>query len=183
MLGPSYETPAEIAMLERMGADVVCMSTAAEASLASSIGLPAVGISCVTNRAAGKSSVPLSHAEVTAAVQAGAPALRSLLERADPRVGVGRNEGRRAHTGGMRTGGGEWAVWPTSQRAVTPLDAPPSNERAGGQTRPLASARSHEPRNAQPPFVPQRTVTRRIRSPGMIRSTTSIPEVTTPNAV
>ena len=81
MLGPSYETPAEIAMLERMGADVVCMSTAAEASLASSLGLPVVGISCVTNRAAGKSPVPLSHAEVTSAVQAVAPALRSLLER------------------------------------------------------------------------------------------------------
>lgn len=81
MLGPSYETPAEIAMLERMGADAVCMSTAAEASLASSLGLPTVGISCVTNRAAGKSPVPLSHAEVTAAVQAVAPALRSLLER------------------------------------------------------------------------------------------------------
>ena len=81
MLGPSYETPAEVAMLERLGADVVCMSTAAEASLASSLGLPVVGISCVTNRAAGKSPVPLSHAEVTAAVSAVAPALRSLLER------------------------------------------------------------------------------------------------------
>ncbi|HET9252374.1 MAG TPA: purine-nucleoside phosphorylase [Candidatus Eisenbacteria bacterium] len=81
MLGPSYETPAEIAMLERMGADAVCMSTAAEASLASSLGLPTVGISCITNRAAGKSPVPLRHAEVTGAVQAVAPALRSLLER------------------------------------------------------------------------------------------------------
>jgi purine-nucleoside phosphorylase len=81
MLGPSYETPAEIEMLERMGADAVCMSTAAEASLAASIGLPVVGISCVTNRAAGKSAVPLSHAEVTSAVTAVAPALRSLLER------------------------------------------------------------------------------------------------------
>jgi purine-nucleoside phosphorylase len=81
MLGPSYETPAEIGMLERMGADAVCMSTAAEASLAASIGLPVVGISCVTNRAAGKSPVPLSHAEVTAAVTVVAPVLRSLLER------------------------------------------------------------------------------------------------------
>jgi purine-nucleoside phosphorylase len=81
MLGPSYETPAEIEMLERMGADAVCMSTAAEASLAASIGLPVVGISCVTNWAAGKSSTRLSHAEVTASVQATAPSLRSLLER------------------------------------------------------------------------------------------------------
>ena len=81
MLGPSYETPAEIEMLERMGADAVCMSTAAEAALAASFGLPVVGISCVTNWAAGKSSARLSHAEVTAAVQATAPPLRSLLER------------------------------------------------------------------------------------------------------
>jgi len=81
MLGPSYETPAEIGMLERMGADAVCMSTAAEASLAASLGLPVVGISCVTNRAAGKSAIRLSHAEVTSAVSAVAPALRSLLER------------------------------------------------------------------------------------------------------
>lgn len=81
MLGPSYETPAEIAMLERMGADAVCMSTAAETALASSIGLPVVGISCVTNRAAGKGAGRLSHADVTAAVGVVAPALRALLER------------------------------------------------------------------------------------------------------
>lgn len=81
MLGPSYETPAEIAMLERMGADAVCMSTAAETALASSIGLPVAGISCVTNRAAGKGAGRLSHAEVTAAVAAVAPALRALIER------------------------------------------------------------------------------------------------------
>jgi purine-nucleoside phosphorylase len=81
MLGPSYETPAEIAMLERMGADVVCMSTAAETSLASTIGLPVAGISCVTNWAAGRSAQRLSHADVTAAVAAHAASLRSLLER------------------------------------------------------------------------------------------------------
>lgn len=81
MLGPSYETPAEIAMLERMGADAVCMSTAAETSLASSIGIPVVGISTVTNWAAGKSAARLSHADVTGAVSSTAPALRSLLER------------------------------------------------------------------------------------------------------
>ncbi len=81
MLGPSYETPAEIAMLERMGADAVCMSTAAEASLAASIGLPVAAISCITNWAAGKGSERLSHAEVTAAVQGAATPLRQLLER------------------------------------------------------------------------------------------------------
>ncbi len=81
MLGPSYETPAEIAMLERMGADAVCMSTAAEASLAATIGLPVAAISCITNWAAGKGSEPLRHAQVTAAVAGAAKPLRSLLER------------------------------------------------------------------------------------------------------
>ena len=81
MLGPSYETPAEIAMLERMGADAVCMSTAAEASMAAAIGIPVAAISCITNRAAGKGSERLSHADVTAAVQGASTPLRSLLER------------------------------------------------------------------------------------------------------
>ena len=81
MLGPSYETPAEIRMLERMGAAAVCMSTGAETAMASSLGFPVVGISCVTNWAAGKSPRRLSHEEVTGAVAATAPALRPLLER------------------------------------------------------------------------------------------------------
>ena len=81
MLGPSYETPSEIALLERMGADAVCMSTAAEASLAASIGLPVAGISCVTNWAAGRSRGRLTHADVTAQVAGAAIPLRALLER------------------------------------------------------------------------------------------------------
>jgi purine-nucleoside phosphorylase len=80
-LGPSYETPAEIRMLEQMGADAVCMSTAVEVSMAASLGVPVAGISCVTNWAVGKSSRKLSHEEVTGAVQAVAPALKQLLER------------------------------------------------------------------------------------------------------
>ena len=80
-LGPSYETPAEIAMLERMGADAVCMSTAAEVAAANEIALPVACISCVTNWAAGKSPVRLKHEDVTAGVAAAAPALRSVIER------------------------------------------------------------------------------------------------------
>lgn len=80
-LGPSYETPAEIAMLERMGADAVCMSTAAEVAAANEIGLPVCCISCVTNWAAGKSPATLRHEDVTAGVAAVAPALRSVIER------------------------------------------------------------------------------------------------------
>ncbi len=81
MLGPSYETPAEVAMLERMGADAVCMSTAAEAAAAGALGLPVGAISCVTNWASGKSPARLDHAGVTRAVAAAAPSLKSLLER------------------------------------------------------------------------------------------------------
>ena len=80
-LGPSYETPAEITMLERMGADAVCMSTAVEVAAANEIGLPVVCVSSITNWAAGKSPARLRHEDVTAGVAAVAPALRSVIER------------------------------------------------------------------------------------------------------
>lgn len=81
MLGPSYETPAEIEMLERMGADAVCMSTAAETAAACTLGLPVGAISCVTNWASGKSPARLHHGDVTRAVAAASPQLRAVLER------------------------------------------------------------------------------------------------------
>ena len=64
MLGPSYETPAEIRFLKTIGADLVGMSTAAEAITANDLGMEVLGISCVTNIAAGLSKEKLNHADV-----------------------------------------------------------------------------------------------------------------------
>ena len=67
MSGPSYETPAEIRMLERLGADAVSMSTVPEAIVGRYLGLQVSALSFVANRAAGKSPQPLTHEDVLAA--------------------------------------------------------------------------------------------------------------------
>jgi purine-nucleoside phosphorylase len=64
LLGPSYETPAEIRYLRAIGADAVGMSTALEAIAARHMGLEVLGISCITNMAAGVLPQPLDHHEV-----------------------------------------------------------------------------------------------------------------------
>ncbi|MCJ7842390.1 purine-nucleoside phosphorylase [Lederbergia sp. NSJ-179] len=62
--GPSYETPAEIRMLEKIGGDAVGMSTVPEVIVARHAGMNVIGISCITNMAAGILNQPLSHEEV-----------------------------------------------------------------------------------------------------------------------
>jgi len=64
VLGPSYETPAEIRMLRILGADAVGMSTVPEAITARHAGIEVLGISCISNMAAGMLARPLSHEEV-----------------------------------------------------------------------------------------------------------------------
>lgn len=77
--GPHYETPAEVAMARTLGAGLVGMSTVLEAIAAREAGMEVLGLSLVTNLAAGIGENPLSHAEVVEAGQAAAPRLGRLL--------------------------------------------------------------------------------------------------------
>ncbi|MDP2289199.1 MAG: purine-nucleoside phosphorylase [Actinomycetota bacterium] len=77
--GPMYETPAEIGMLRAMGGTLVGMSTALEAIVARSLGMEILGISLVTNLAAGMSGEALNHEEVLAAGKAASTSMGVLL--------------------------------------------------------------------------------------------------------
>ena len=80
--GPAYESPAEIEMSRRMGADAVGMSTACEATAANHMGMKICGISCITNMACGILKQPLSHQEVKEAADKAAPKFEALLTEA-----------------------------------------------------------------------------------------------------
>jgi purine-nucleoside phosphorylase len=84
--GPHYETPAEIRMLRTMGADLVGMSTALEAIAARERGAEVLGVSLVTNLAAGITGEPLDHHEVIAAGRAAAERMGDLLANLAARV-------------------------------------------------------------------------------------------------
>ncbi len=81
LLGPTYETPAEVRMLRTMGADAVGMSTVLEAIAARWIGLEVCGVSLVTNAGAGYSGQPLTHAEVLEAGATAGPRLTRVVRR------------------------------------------------------------------------------------------------------
>jgi purine-nucleoside phosphorylase len=66
LLGPTYETPAEVRMLERLGVDAVGMSTVPEVIVARAVGMRCAAVSCITNKAAGMSPEPIAHEEVLA---------------------------------------------------------------------------------------------------------------------
>ena len=79
LTGPSFESPSEIRMLQKLGADAVGMSTVVEAIAANHMGIRICGISCVCNLAAGISPTPLTHEEVQQAGRDAAPLFEKLV--------------------------------------------------------------------------------------------------------
>jgi purine-nucleoside phosphorylase len=93
VLGPSYETPAEIRFLRSIGADMVGMSTVLETIAANHLGLEVLGISCVTNMAAGLSAERLSHEDVLQTAHGISGSLLRLLSALLPKLA--QNHGHR----------------------------------------------------------------------------------------
>lgn len=84
--GPTYETPAEIRMIRKLGADAVGMSTVPEATVARHCGMNVLAISCITNVAAGLTSAEINHSEVMAVGERAGKQLAELIVRVIPRI-------------------------------------------------------------------------------------------------
>ncbi|EOS58144.1 purine-nucleoside phosphorylase [Paenibacillus barengoltzii] len=87
LLGPTYETPAEIRMLRTLGADAVGMSTVSETIVARHAGIEVLGISCISNMAAGILDQPLSHQEVMETTERVREKFLSLVLSIIPEIG------------------------------------------------------------------------------------------------
>lgn len=87
LLGPTYETPAEIRMLRTLGADAVGMSTVSETIVARHAGIEVLGISCISNMASGILDQPLSHQEVMETTERVREKFLSLVLSIIPQIG------------------------------------------------------------------------------------------------
>lgn len=88
LTGPAYETPQEIAMLRMLGASAVGMSTVCEAIVANHMRMKIVGISCITNLAAGITPFTLTHEEVQRTADEVAPKFKALVTRVIEEIGA-----------------------------------------------------------------------------------------------